>query len=182
MFDVSEACTNSGVFNDRLVLMTDILSIGGDSGGGWSHTNRAYGSAKGHCNGRDAFSVADLYDEALGVRVRLSDTLNTGVTLHEEDRLVSSDGRFTAVMQNDGNFVIYQASVGAIWSTATNGNSGARIVMQSDGNLVIYRTNNTAAWATATFGSGHVLVMQTDGNLVMYGSGVAKWSSGTCCR
>ena len=179
--DVSEACTNSGVFNDRLVLTNHDVGIGGDSGGGWSFDRRAYGSQKGSCSGRDAFSVADLYDEALGVRVRLSDTMTTNVTLHEEDRLVSTDGRFTAIMQNDGNFVVYQAGVGAIWASGTNGNWGARLVMQGDGNLVIYRTNGTAAWATMTFGSGHVLVMQNDGNLVMYGAG-ARWASNTCCR
>jgi 3-deoxy-D-arabino-heptulosonate 7-phosphate (DAHP) synthase len=86
-------------------------------------------------------------------------------------------------LQNDGNFVLVQNGVGAIWHTSTQGNPGARIVMQGDGNLVIYRTNGiTAAWATMTFGGGHVLVMQNDGNLVMYGAGGAKWASNTCCR
>lgn len=71
--DVSQACTNSGVFNDRLVLMDGETTIGGDSGGGWSYGNRAFGSTKGRCNpsfpDNDAWSVADLYDEAIGVRV-----------------------------------------------------------------------------------------------------------------
>ncbi len=85
-------------------------------------------------------------------------------------------------LQNDGNFVLYQNGVGAIWHTSTQGNPGARMVMQGEGNLAIYRTNGTAAWATMTFGGGHVLVMQNDGNLVMYGAGGAKWASNTCCR
>ena len=38
-----------------------------DSGGGWSYDYRAYGSQKGWCGNKDAWSVADLYDEALGV-------------------------------------------------------------------------------------------------------------------
>lgn len=73
--DVSQACTNSGVFNDRLVLMNGDVGIPGDSGGGWSFGNRAYGSHKGNCAdvpGREVFSVADLYDEALGVSVRIA--------------------------------------------------------------------------------------------------------------
>lgn len=71
--DVSQACTNDGVFNDRLVMMDGVTSIGGDSGGGWSFGNRAFGSVKGLCApnflNRETWSVADLYDEALGVRV-----------------------------------------------------------------------------------------------------------------
>ena len=71
----SISCTNSGVFNDRLVAMNaKRTTIGGDSGGGWSFGLRAYGSHKGGCTVdgavRNVFSVADLYDEALGVTVR----------------------------------------------------------------------------------------------------------------
>ena len=75
VFRTSISCTNSGVFNDRLVAMNaKNTTIGGDSGGGWSFNFRAYGSHKGGCTVnnavRNVFSVADLYDEALGVRVR----------------------------------------------------------------------------------------------------------------
>jgi len=73
----SVSCTNSGVFNDRLVAMNaKNTTIGGDSGGGWSFNFTAYGSHKGGCTVdnalRNVFSVADLYDEALGVTVRTS--------------------------------------------------------------------------------------------------------------
>ena len=67
VFDVSIACTLSGVWNDRLVQMNGITSIPGDSGGPWFYDYNAYGSQKGWCNNKDAWSVADLYDEALGV-------------------------------------------------------------------------------------------------------------------
>ncbi|MEM9058503.1 MAG: hypothetical protein AAGD86_13565, partial [Pseudomonadota bacterium] len=73
-FDVdalSVSCTVSGVFNDRLVRMDGNSAIGGDSGGGWSWGNRAYGSVKGICGGLAVFSFADYYDEALGVFIRL---------------------------------------------------------------------------------------------------------------
>jgi len=71
VFDVSISCTlgEPPVFNDRLVQMEGITSVLGDSGGGWSMNFTAFGSQKGHCYNRDAWSVADLYDEALGVRV-----------------------------------------------------------------------------------------------------------------
>ena len=72
--DVSQSCTNNGVFNDRLVLMDGAgVAAGGDSGGPWFFGNRAYGSMKGFClpnfPNQITFSVADLYDEALGVVV-----------------------------------------------------------------------------------------------------------------
>ncbi len=69
--DVSIACTLSGVYNNRLVQMSAITSTPGDSGGGWSYDYKAYGSQKGWCSGKDAWSVADLYDEALGVEFQI---------------------------------------------------------------------------------------------------------------
>jgi hypothetical protein len=159
-----------------------IASIGGDSGGPRYVGNQAAGSHFGDCEGGEAFTRADYYDEALGVKVRLSQTLPGRVTLYEGDKLVSTDGRFTAIMQSDGNFVVYYNGHGALWSTGTNGNSGAYVVMQADGNLVVRRSDGVALWASNTSGSGLYLTMQTDGNLVMYGPGGAYWSSGTCCH
>jgi streptogrisin C len=71
----SVSCTVSGVPNNRLVAMNaKRTTIGGDSGAGWSFNFTAYGSHKGGCTVdgalRNVFSVADLYDEALGVSVR----------------------------------------------------------------------------------------------------------------
>ena len=42
-----------------------------------------------------------------------------------------------AVMQEDGNFVVYSA---AVWSTQTDDmyNKGAYLVVQNDGNVVVY--------------------------------------------
>jgi streptogrisin C len=71
--DVSISCTNSGVFNDRLVQMDGTaITSGGDSGASFFFGTRAFGSNKGTCGSpaRQAFSVADLFDEALNVRVR----------------------------------------------------------------------------------------------------------------
>lgn len=73
VFRTSVSCTVNGFFNDRLVAMSSSVTIGGDSGGGWTFGTRAYGSTKGRCTydgaSRNVFSVADLYDEALGVSV-----------------------------------------------------------------------------------------------------------------
>lgn len=47
-----------GILTDRLVLMTGDVGIPGDSGG--------------NCAGGEVFSVADRYDEALGLTVPTS--------------------------------------------------------------------------------------------------------------
>ena len=48
------------------------MTLGGDSGGGWSLGNKAYGGHKGLCFSKSSFSVADLFDEALGVVVAVT--------------------------------------------------------------------------------------------------------------
>ncbi|XP_034562506.1 mannose-specific lectin-like [Notolabrus celidotus] len=107
------------------------------------------------------------------------DTLNTNEELHKEDQLVSSNGLWKAVFQNDGNFVIYGWK--ATWASDTNGSDGTRVVMQPDGNLVIYNICNQPKWNTATYTAGAHLnarVELTDeGNLVLFKENVKSWSS-----
>lgn len=56
-----------------------------------------------------------------------------------------------AVMQGDGNFVLYQYSGRPVWASGTHGRDGSRIVMQDDGNLVIYTpVMNRPVWASNT--------------------------------
>lgn len=96
--------------------------------------------------------------------------------------LVSPDGRFKLIVQNDNNVVVYGPS-GATWSTSTNGQNVASLRMQSDGNLVVYNTSEAAVWVCCfgnTAGNGKMyyhggatsppykLTMQNDGNLVIY--------------
>jgi len=54
------------------------------------------------------------------------------------------------LMQTDGNLVVYSAASRPLYNTGTGGNASARLVLQNDGNLVVYRTNNTAAWSRTT--------------------------------
>lgn len=104
--------------------------------------------------------------------------LTSGQTLNTGDILNTPNAQFRAIVQSDGNFVLYNAANAPLWHTATNGNPGARLVMQSDGNLVIYTTVNKPLWSTGTSGNaGSSLVMQSDGNLVLYSAtGRPLWS------
>ncbi len=55
-----------------------------------------------------------------------------------------------AVMQGDGNFVLYHQGWTPLWSSGTWGHPGAYIVLQNDGNLVIYGPSGRALWASGT--------------------------------
>ncbi len=102
--------------------------------------------------------------------------LGAGETLAAGGYLRSPNGRYTASMQGDGNFVLYTPS-GARWSTRTGGQNGAAIAMQTDGNLVMYK-NGSPIWNTGTAGyGGATLSMQDDGNLVMYRNGAPLWAT-----
>jgi hypothetical protein len=57
---------------EKLVQMNGDVTIGGDSGGGWSFGNTAYGGHYGDCWNKSSFTVADLFDEALGVAVAVN--------------------------------------------------------------------------------------------------------------
>jgi hypothetical protein len=74
--DCSLKVENPNVFcgfpQQKLVQMNGAVTIGGDSGGGWSFNFTAYGGHFGLCWGKSSFSVADLFDEALGVVVAVN--------------------------------------------------------------------------------------------------------------
>ncbi|MFC3687564.1 hypothetical protein [Aquipuribacter hungaricus] len=95
--------------------------------------------------------------------------------------LTSPRGGMAAVMQADGNFVVYAPGSRPVWSTRTHGNPAARMVMQADGNLVVYASGNRPVWSSGTSANPSArLVLQDDGNLVVYRSdNRALWASGS---
>jgi hypothetical protein len=102
--------------------------------------------------------------------------------LTQNQKLVSRNGKYEAVMQSDGNFVIYAENREPIW-TGTNGMGlpDYRLGMQADSNLVVYGSSGPT-WASGirTGTAPYTLVMQDDGNLVIYDSSSrAIWTSDT---
>jgi hypothetical protein len=80
-----------------------------------------------------------------------ADWLKSGQTLAAGQGLTSHDGRYSAFMQGDGNFVVYRNSDGvAIWNTGTGGSGAVCVIMQGDGNLVLYTADGRAVWWTGT--------------------------------
>ena len=73
-----------------------------------------------------------LYDDVSGAVVWSSNTRGT------------SAGQ--ALMQADGNFVVYDVQGTGLWSSGTAGNPNARLVLQNDGNGVVYRSDGLPIW------------------------------------
>ncbi|HVU59754.1 MAG TPA: CHAP domain-containing protein [Candidatus Saccharimonadales bacterium] len=111
-----------------------------------------------------------------------SDTLAAGQTLPNDNYLRSANGLYAAIMQTDGNFMVYSPGYHVLWGAGTANTGANYAAMQTDGNFVLYRANNTAVWGSGTNGDGaaHV-VMQTDGNFQMYrdSDGAPLWGTGT---
>jgi hypothetical protein len=77
--------------------------------------------------------------------------LRSGQSLSVGQHLESHDGRYVAIMQGDGNFVVYRNADGvAIWNSGTGGTGATFAVMQGDGNFVIYTADGRAVWSTGT--------------------------------
>jgi streptogrisin C len=107
-------------------------------------------------------------------------SLGSNESLGVNQSVTSCDGRFTFVMQGDGNLVLYQNGVGALWASSTRV-PGTVVIMQGDGNLVEYGPRGGVRFATGTQDHpGATLAVQGDGNVVVYGpAGHALWATNT---
>jgi len=107
--------------------------------------------------------------------------LRSPAALSTGQYLRSSRGHYVAVMQTDGNLVVYDGGR-ALWASRTQ-SAGASLAIQQDGNLVVYDIYGSPRWASRTPGAGQgFLVMQDDGNLVLYAAHGAAWATGTYAR
>lgn len=120
-------------------------------------------------------SAVPLWSTYGGRTASRGDALAPGETLLPGQALVTPDPSVVAVMQADGNLVVYRGGVAA-WSTRT-AVPGSRLVAQTDGNAVVYSPAGVPQWWSATAPvPGVVLVLQADTNLVLYAAGGALWS------
>ncbi len=110
------------------------------------------------------------------------DRLLPGEGLIPGHSLRSADGRFTFVLQGDGNLVLYAPGGTALWASNSDGHPDTGdVIMQFDGNLVVYGLHSNARWAAGTAGKpGAWLLVQNDGNVVVYGTdNRALWATNT---
>ena len=104
--------------------------------------------------------------------------------LKQDYCLKSPAGGYYAIMQKDGNFVVYKGNVftveNAQWSTHTEGKKGTSIQLHVGGILNMWdEDTKTLVWHSTPnkIGVGpYKLYMQDDGNLVIYDkNGLATW-------
>jgi hypothetical protein len=117
-------------------------------------------------------------------------TLASGGYLRPDQFITSRNGRFTLVMQSDGNLVEYTRRHESVrWESGTSGNFDAYVVMQSDGNLVVYPHGKSAPapgqptdalWDSGTFGHpGSSAALLSSGALEVRspGTGAVWWEA-----
>ena len=82
----------------------------------------------------------------------MTDRLNTGQSLQISETLGSPDGRFSLILQPDGNLVLYDQDGQPAWASGTDGREVSSATMQDDGNLVLNSPNGDPVWASDTYG------------------------------
>lgn len=187
-------CSNVGKEYATLENTTgDFVLMGGSSGGTVLWSSGAYAGAVTATLQTDGNFV--LQNSALtalwssgtggngsGFTSAGSNQLASGGMLYAGQYLQSTDGRFSLVMQTDGNLVLYGPAYQALWSSGTNGLSVAYAILQSsDGNFVLYNSSGTAVWNAGTAGLGAVTAtVQSDGGFDLNtSSGASVWSTPT---
>ncbi|XP_014874519.1 mannose-specific lectin-like [Poecilia latipinna] len=98
--------------------------------------------------------------------------------LRKGDYLMSNNGQWKAVFQDDGNFVIYGWK--PIWASDTCGSDVTRLIMQADCNLVMYNQCNQPKWATGSYKQGDNvcrLHLSDEGILHLHHDSQELWNS-----
>lgn len=104
--------------------------------------------------------------------------------LGNNGQLKSANGKFTVVMQGDGNLVGYKADGKAFWAKGyqSNPKQPYQLVMQGDGNLVVIDSTGKPTWSAGKNGNipPYRFIVQDDRNLVVYdGNNKPLWASGS---
>ncbi|MDT8716167.1 C40 family peptidase [Clostridium sp. 19966] len=108
--------------------------------------------------------------------------LNMGQSINTNQYLASDNGNYTARIQQDGNFVVYD-NYKAIWATykfSSKASNSNILIMQSDGNLVAYDGESKALWSSETTkakGNNFSLQLDNDGYLSVLADGNTIWNN-----
>jgi hypothetical protein len=115
-------------------------------------------------------------------------TADTNYFIKPGECLISPNKQHMAVLQPDGNFVVYEIhhidSKSDLWNSGTRDNRKAGLLVQPDGRFVIYKKNGIKQGADGKFNgnlsraifvstvrsapSDYYLAIKNDGNLVLY--------------
>ena len=128
-----------------------------------------FGQEKGVSHLNTFSKRSDFAEWGAGANWQITDAGNVFATF---------DNGVHFVLQNDGNFVVYDGNGKAVWNSKTpyyscspdsNGNPGNCVLaFQGDGNFVLY-VNGQPKWSTNTGGKGATLLLQdTKPYIVVY--------------
>ena len=121
---------------------------------------------------------SNIYADKVNGAKCLGERITNGQVINKGEYIASPNKKFIAIMQQDGNFVLYNTNR-VLWHSATSDKSADCVILQNDGNIVIYSTSGKVLW-TSNIRSAGELKIQDDGNLVAYeGGGKAVWSTFT---
>ncbi|KAM6971087.1 B-type lectin plumieribetin-like [Tautogolabrus adspersus] len=98
--------------------------------------------------------------------------------LRRGDFLISNNGEYKAVFQDDGDFVVYGWK--PVWSSDTAGSDALRLCMQGDCNLVMYNKCDEPKWHTNSSNSKCNMCrlhLTDDGKLLVNKECEEIWSS-----
>jgi hypothetical protein len=108
---------------------------------------------------------------------------NSDQVWYPNDQAVVMDGRYAALFQKDGNFVLYETAETpgngtnrVVWSSDTQG-KGSKLYLQADGNLVIYNNNMRPVWASNTQNHAGARLRIRDGLLEVFLGDQVLWVS-----
>ena len=65
-------------------------------------------------------------------------------------RYYNVESGYSLKFQSDGNLVLRDSSLAAVWATDTDGLGGVKCYFQTDNNLVIRDSSGTAVWSSGT--------------------------------
>lgn len=109
--------------------------------------------------------------------VSITNRLDESHQLTDSPKIRSSNQQYFAVMQLDGDFVLYkdlgEKKKSRVWSTGTSGKGTGpyHVELQHDGNLVLYDNIGAKLFTTEVKEHGqrpHHLIVENGGHLVIY--------------
>eukprot|EP00884_Botryococcus_braunii_P020606 jgi/Botrbrau1/7229/Bobra.0021s0014.1 len=115
-----------------------------------------------------------------------SEYLVAGAVLESGQFLKSGNDLSRAILQADGNLVVYRKERSGIVPGYSTGTTGAtKLVNQADDNLVLYGADDTPIWTSGTSRPSNTLLptgnayltLTDDGVLVYSGNGLQLWDS-----
>lgn len=96
--------------------------------------------------------------------------------IKQGELLVSMNGRYKAILDESGNFLLYLGRK-VLWETNTTG-KGYQLVMRKEADLILFDRDGNQIWSSNNTLPADYLICQDDGNLVLFNNdGKPVWGT-----